>query len=109
MDSKSLQSDLTAFRKRLKLLRDQYSDQADSALYVEVEDKARRAHTQLGRAQDSLENLATELARTEKHMAALVKSERSINAKRKKIGEEELTTCHAVLRDFSASNLFKLK
>lgn len=109
MDSKNLQSELTAFRKPLKLLRDQYSDQAESALYVEVEDKARRAHTQLGNAQDSLENLATELARAEKYLAALVKAERSFNAKRKKIGDEEITSCHAMLRDFSASNLSKFK
>ncbi|MCS0585555.1 hypothetical protein NX784_28650 [Massilia pinisoli] len=109
MDGKTLQLELTSFPKRLKQLRDQYSDQADSARYVEVEDKARRAYTQLGHAQDSLENLAIELARAEKHITALVKSERSFNAKRKKNGEEELTTCHMVLRDFSASNLSKLK
>lgn len=109
MDNKSLQSELATFRKRLKQVRDQYSDLADNALYVEVEEKARRAYIQLGRAQDSLEILATELARAKKHMAALVKAERNMNAKRKNTSESELTICHGVLKDFSASELFKFK
>jgi len=109
MESKHLQAELTKFRTRLKRLRDEYSDLAGNELYVEVEDKARRAHIQLGRAQDSLECLAVELARAEKHMTALVKAERSINKKRKTAGESELAICHAVLRDFSQSELVKLK
>lgn len=109
MDSKHLQAELSKFRTRLKRLRDEYSDFAGNELYVEVEDKARRAHSQLGQAQDSLERLAEELTRAEKHMTALVKAERSINKKRKSSGESELTTCHAVLRDFSLSDLKKFK
>lgn len=109
MDSKIIETELAAFRKRLLALCDQYSDLAESSTYVEVEDKARRARVQLGRAQDSLESLSVELARAEKHMKAMVEAERTMHKKRKTSGENELTACHAVLRDFSSSEVFKLK
>lgn len=109
MDSKQLQTELKAFRQRLKRLRGQYGDDVTRDLQVEVEDKARRAFIQLGRAQDSLDNLADELARAEKHMAALAKAERTLNTKRGTPDEEALTASHDVHRDFRASELFKLK
>jgi phage-related tail protein len=109
MDSKQLQAELKAFRQRLKQLRNQYNGVADRDAHVEVEDKARRAFIQLGRAQDSLDNLADELARADKHMAALAKAERRLNTKRKTAGDAEVTAAHDVHRDFRASELFKLK
>lgn len=108
MDSKQIQNELKTFRQRLKQLRSQYDKVAERDAY-EVEDKARRAYIQLGRAQDSLENLANELARTDKHLAALAKAERSLNTKRKAVGETELTASGALHQDLRASELFKLK
>jgi chromosome segregation ATPase len=109
MENKKLQTEIKEFRRRLKTLRDQYSDMAGRDLYVEVEDKARRAYIQLGRAQDSLESLSEELARAEKHMSVLVAAERKLNKERTASGKAETTTCHAVHRDFAASDLFKMK
>lgn len=109
MDSKQLQNELKVFRQRLKKLRGQYGDVANGDAHVEVEDKARRAYVQLGRAQDSLDNLADELARAEKHMAALAKAERVANTKRTAAGSEEITSSRDLHRDFRASELFKLK
>ena len=109
MDGKQLQNELKAFRLRLKGLRNQYNDVAHRDVQVEVDDKARRAYIQLGRAQDSLDNLADELARAEKHMAALAKAERAVNTRRKTAGDSEITASHDVHRDFRASELFKLK
>lgn len=109
MDSKGLRSEIDSFRKRLKQVRDQYSDLADNDLYVEVEDKARNAYSQLQLAQKKLGSLASALASVEEHLTALVEAERNMNARRKNAGEVELTTCHGVLKDFVASELFKLK
>lgn len=109
MEATNLTSEVKNFRERLKRLRDQYSDLASSDMYVEVEDCARRAYRQLGHVQDSLEVLSEELTRIEKHMLNLVKAERKMNTKRASAGEPELTVCHTTHRDFSASNLLKLK
>lgn len=109
MESKQLHNELKTFRRRLKELRDQYSDVAERDVHAEVEDKARRAYIQLGKAQDSLETLSEELARAEKHMALLAKTERSVNTKRKSAEADALSASQAVHRDFVASELFKLK
>jgi predicted nucleic acid-binding Zn-ribbon protein len=104
----NLVSEVTAFRKRLKNLRDHYDGLGDAEQYIAVEDSARRAYQKLGDIEDSLDVLAVELKQVSKHLASLVNAERKLNTKRKKEGDAEVKVCHAMHNDFSASNLAKL-
>lgn len=101
-------SEIDAFRKRLKAIRDHYGAQEGAAAWVEIEDKARRAFVRLGRARDALDDLSDEVAGVEKWVRQMVAIEREHNVRRGRSGHPEVSICHDLLEDLSSSAFRKL-
>lgn len=101
-------SEIEAFRKRLKAIRDHYGAQEGANAWVEIEDKARRAFVRLGRARDAIEDLSDEFAGVEKRVRQMVAIEREHNVQRGRVGQPEVSVCHDLLEELSSSALRRL-
>lgn len=101
-------SEIEAFRKRLKAIRDHYGSQEMASSWVEIEDKARRASVRLGRVRDALEDLSDEFSGVEKRVRQMVAIEREHNTYRARVGQPEVSVCHDLLEELSSSSLKKL-
>lgn len=103
-----IDSEIMAFRKRLKAIREHYGAPDGARAWVELEDKARRAYIRLGKARDALEELSDEVSWLEKRIRQMVDIEREHNIERGRSGQSEVSVCHDFLQALSTSALKKL-
>lgn len=103
-----IESEIEIFRKRLTAIRDQYGSHESEPAWVEIEDKARRAVSRLGKVRNALDELSNEFALVEKRVRQLVAIERENNALRTRAGQKEVAVCHQLLNELSRSSLKKL-